>query len=197
MRNTIILAAALVASAAAQPTVEVKSLWLDTVKRGEMIRQVRALGEIGDARRATIRIAETQIADVRKGQPVTMETGGRTLSGVVQAIGSSARNGVIDVQVTLQALPAGLAAGAQIDATIDIEKLPDVVMVGRPVMARPQSEDSVYKLDTDGRHATLVEVRYGRASVNTIEVVKGLQPGDRIIVSDMSSFGRPDRIALR
>ena len=110
MRNTIIAAAALVTSAAAQPTVDLKTLWLDTVKRGEMTRQVRALGEIAGARQADIRVAETQIADVRKGQPVSIETSSRqTLSGVVQSIGSSAHNGVIVVQVALKALPTGHA----------------------------------------------------------------------------------------
>ena len=197
MRNTLILAAALVASAAAQPAVERSTIWQDTVKRGEMIRQVRALGEIEGARQATIRVAETQIRDVRKGHPVTLDTrSGQPLAGEVLSVGSTAQDGVIAVQVALKP-PAAPAVGTQIDATIDIERLPDVVMVGRPVLARAQSEGAVYKVDADGQHATRVRVRFGRSSVNTIEVVEGLQPGDRVIVSDMSAYDRYDRITLR
>jgi HlyD family secretion protein len=191
------MAAALAASAAAQPAVERSTTWQDTVKRGEMIRQVRGLGEIDGARQATIRIAETQIRDVRKGQPVTLDArNGQNLAGVVLSIGSTASNGVIDVQVAVKP-PAAPAAGTQIDATIDIERLPDVVMVGRPVMARAQSEGALYKVDADGQHATRVRVRFGRSSVSTIEVVEGLQPGDRVILSDTTAFDRHERITLR
>jgi HlyD family secretion protein len=197
MRNTLILAAALVASAAAQPAVERSTTWQDTVKRGEMIRQVRGLGEIDGPRQATIQVAETQIRDVRKGQPVTLETRSRQiLAGVVLSVGSTAQNGVIAVQVALKP-PATPAAGTQIDATIEIERLPDVMMVGRPVMARAQSEGALFKVDGDGQHASRVRVRFGRSSVNTIEVVEGLQPGDRVILSDTSAFDRHERIALR
>jgi HlyD family secretion protein len=198
VRNITILAALLAsATNVFSQTVDRASLWPDTVRRGEMIRQVRGLGEITASRTLVLRIAETQVGDIKKGQPVTAETqGSQRLTGVVDSVGTSPSNGTIEVRVALR-LPSELTAGTQVDGIVDIERLSDVVMVGRPVMARPQSENELYKIDPDGAHATRVRVKFGRSSVNTIEVLEGLKPGDRVILSDTSAFDRYQRIDLR
>ncbi len=198
MRNITILAA-LLASATnlVSQTVDRASLWPDTVKRGEMIRQVRGLGEITGSRTVVLRIAETQVRDIRKGQSAAVDTRtSQVIAGVIDSVGTSPTNGTVEVRVALSR-PTELTAGTQVDGTVEIERLPDVVMVGRPAMAQAQSEAELYKIDPDGAHATRVRVRFGRSSVNTIEVLEGLKPGDRVILSDTTAFDRYQRIELR
>jgi hypothetical protein len=198
MRNITILAA-LLASATnlVSQSVDRASLWPDTVKRGEMIRQVRGLGEIAASRTVVLRIAETQVGEIKKGHPVAVDARTRQmLAGVVDSVGTSPTKGTVEVRVSLSR-PTELAAGTQVDGSVEIGRLADVVMVGRPAMARPHSETELYKIDPDGAHATRVRVKFGRASVNTIEVLEGLKPGDRVILSDTKAFDRYRRIDLR
>jgi HlyD family secretion protein len=198
MRNIIITATLLsVATSLLAQTADRASLWQDTVKRGEMIRQIRGLGEVTGPRTAVLRIAETQIQELRNGQPVSLDARGeQMLAGVVDSIEKSASNGVIAVHVAL-GRPSGLPAGTQVDGLVEIGRLNDVVTVARPAMGRAQTETELFKVDPDGAHATRVRVQFGRSSVNTIEVLQGLQPGDRVIVSDTRAFDRYQRIELR
>ncbi len=116
----------------------------------------------------------------------------------VQSVGSRATNGTVTVVLALLAPPpAGVPLGSQIDSTVVIGSLSNVVYVGRPVFATDNSDGTLFKLDPDGRHATRVKVQFGRSSVNAIEIKSGLQPGDRVILSDMTAYRQYDRIAIQ
>jgi HlyD family secretion protein len=201
MRIAIVLIAALWALPVPgqEPVVPKATIWRDTVKRGEMLRQVRGLGEITNQQSVALRVAETQVKEVQPGQDVTIDTRQKPLlAGKVTRVDSSASNGVVTVDVGLNApLSQGLEPGHQVDGTILIGRLPQVTYVGRPVFGAANSQVTLFKIDPDGTHATRVKVRFGRASVNTIEVVEGLQPGDDVIVSDMSAYDGQARILLR
>jgi HlyD family secretion protein len=120
------------------------------------------------------------------------------VKGHVSRVSASPTNGTRTVHVALDgALPEGVAADSAIDATIDIEKLEDIPSVGRPIHAAPNSSASLFKLVSDGTEAVRVTVKFGRASVQSIEVLDGLKPGDQIILSDMSAWEKVDRIHLQ
>jgi HlyD family secretion protein len=201
MRIATVLFAALTALPvlSQEPVVSKTSIWTDTVKRGEMLRQVRGLGEITNRQSVALRIAETQVKEIQAGQAVSIDTKQKPmLAGTVAGVGSSASNGVITVNVRLNApLPQGLPPGFEVDGTILIGRLPQVTYVGRPVFGTANGEAMLFKIDADGMHATSVNVRFGRCSVNTIEVVEGLQPGDHVILSDMSTYAGQARIRLQ
>jgi HlyD family secretion protein len=93
-------------------------------------------------------------------------------------------------------LPPGFVPQTRVDGVITVGSVPNVVYVGRPVIAKPNSDASIFRLDPDGQHATRVPVHFGQISVNTIEVKSGLQPGDRVIVSDMTPYQTLDRITV-
>lgn len=201
MRIAAVLFAALTALPllSQEPVVSKTTFWQDTVKRGEMLRQVRGLGEITGRRTVALRIAETQVNEIQAGQEVSIDTRQKPiLAGKVSRVGSSASNGVVTVEAQLNApLPQGLEPGINVDGAILIGRLSDVTYVGRPVFGTANSEASLFKIDSDGMHATSVKVRFGRSSVNTIEVVEGLQPGDRVIISDMGAYAGQSRIRLQ
>jgi multidrug efflux pump subunit AcrA (membrane-fusion protein) len=201
MRIATILTAALTALPALsqEPVVSKTTIWPDTVKRGEMLRQVRGLGEITSRQSVALRIAETQIEEIQAGQEVSIDTKQKPiLAGKVAHVGSSASNGVVTVDVRLDApLHQELEPGREVDGAILIGRLPQVTYVGRPVFGAANSEATLFKIDPDGTHATRVKVRFGRSSVNTIEVVEGLQPGDQVILSDMRAYESQSRIRLQ
>ena len=200
MRISVVLFATLTAPLWSQePVVSKASIWSDTVKRGEMLREVRGLGEIKDLQTVTLRIAETQVKDVKAGQEVSIDAGQEPkLAGKVTRVGSSPLNGVVTADVRLNApLPQALKTGRTVDGAISIEKLSNVTYVGRPVFGPANGEANLFKIDSDGMHATNVKVRFGRTSVNTIEVLEGLQPGDNVILSDMSANAGQPRIRLQ
>jgi hypothetical protein len=168
------------------------------VKRGDLVRRVRGLGTLAADGTADVKIAEPQAIDLRLGQTATVDFGHATASGRVGAIDRTVVNGVITVTVQLDAPPPATArSGQPLDTTIDIETVRDVVYVGRPVFGKPNAEALLFKIEPDGRHAVRVPVRFGRSSVNQIEVLGGLVPGDRVIVSDMTPYLRYERIELR
>jgi multidrug efflux pump subunit AcrA (membrane-fusion protein) len=106
-------------------------------------------------------------------------------------------NGTVLVDVALNgALPAGARPDLSVDGTIDIERLGDVLYVGRPTTGQPHTTVTLFRLDSEGKTASRVPVKLGRASVNTIEIVDGLKAGDKVILSDMSSMDSHDRIRL-
>jgi HlyD family secretion protein len=106
-------------------------------------------------------------------------------------------NGTVTVDVRLEGeLPKGARPDLSVDGTVLIERLNDVVYCGRPVFGQPNSTVQLFKIDPDGKGATKIKVKFGRTSVNTIEVVDGLRVGDRVILSDMSQWDSQDRIRL-
>jgi multidrug efflux pump subunit AcrA (membrane-fusion protein) len=135
--------------------------------------------------------------DVRPKQNAALATRkGPFANGYVSNVRLSPSNDTSSVDIALDAVPAGASAGLELDATIDIETIEDVLSVGRPVHATPNSTVSLFKIIKDGTEAVRVNVKLGRSSVNTIEVLDGLQVGEKVILSDMSSYGNANRIHL-
>jgi beta-lactamase regulating signal transducer with metallopeptidase domain len=184
---------------AAAPSIDRNAIWVDTVKLGDLQIDVRGLGTLTSRTAARIMIAEVVFRDVQLGQSAALdfrEPKG-IVSGVVAHIDRQIVNRTVAVDLQIPALPESVPDGAKLDAVIQIETLPNVIYVGRLVSSKPNSEDSVFKLDPDGRQATRVKVRYGRMSVNRIQILTGLAPGDRIILSDTSQFSKFDRIVVQ
>jgi HlyD family secretion protein len=150
-----------------------------------------------DKLKAQVKITETEAKDIAIGQPASIDTRNGIIPGKVTRIDPAAVNGTVTVDVKLEgALPAGARPDLSVDGTIDIERLADVVYVGRPTVGQPHSTVTMFRYDLDGKTATRVTVKLGRASVNTIEVLDGLKVGDRVILSDMSAQDSHDRIRL-
>jgi HlyD family secretion protein len=150
-----------------------------------------------DQLKAQLRIPETQAKDVRVGQHATVDTRNGIANGVVSRVAPSVQDGTVLVDVNLQApLPQGARTDLSVDGTIEIEKLENVLYVGRPAYGQAQSKVEMFKLAEGGKEAVRVPVMLGRSSVNTIEIVSGLKPGDQVILSDTSAQDGYDRIRL-
>src|SRR5215469_6910010 len=183
------------------PTVYNNTIWVDTVKRGPMVRQVRGLGTLvrdESSGQLLARITLPEVTDVRTNQSATIQNrSGLLVKGRVVRLDAEVLEGNRAVYVALDSAPAaGVSAGTEIDGTIDIEKIDNVLHVGRPMNAAANSEANLYKLSNDGSEAVRTTVKLGRASVNTIEILDGLKEGDKIILSDMSSVANAERIRL-
>ncbi|QYM80661.1 efflux RND transporter periplasmic adaptor subunit [Horticoccus luteus] len=174
-------------------------LQLLPVEVGAQVQPGTNLARVADPHRlkAEVRVAETQAKDIQIGQPATIDTRNGIAAGKVSRIDPSVQNGTVTVDVTMtQELPRGARPDLSVDGTIELERLNDVVYVGRPAFGQEHSTVGMFKLDADGIYATRTQVQLGRSSVNTIEIVNGLQPGDRVILSDMSQWDANDRIKL-
>lgn len=146
---------------------------------------------------AELKVAETQARDVQIGQPALIDTHNGTVAGSVQRVDPAVQNGTVTVDVKITGeLPEGARPDLSVDGTIDLERLEDVLYVGRPAFGQENSTISLFKLDRDGREAVRVPVKVGRASVNSIQVLEGLHEGDTVILSDMSRYDNTDRIRL-
>jgi len=146
--------------------------------------------------KAEVRIAETQTRDLRIGQDAEVDTRNGIIKGKVIRIDPAAQGGTVGVDISLDgALPPGARPDLSVDGTITLERLPDVIKVGRPAFGQENSTVMLFKLDGKGE-AHRVQVRLGRSSVNEIEILEGLQPGDQVILSDMSAQDAYDRIRL-
>ncbi len=147
--------------------------------------------------KAEVRIAETQARDIQIGQKAEVDTRNGIIKGRVIRIDPAAVNGTVLVDIGLEgALPQGARPDLSVDGTIELERLPDVIYVGRPVQGQPNTTVGLFKMEADGVHASRIQVKLGRTSVNTIEVVEGLKVGDKVILSDMSQQDAVDRIRL-
>ncbi len=150
-----------------------------------------------DVLMAELRIPETQVKDVTVGQSVSVDTRNGVVPGKVIRIDPAVLNGSVLVDVDLEGqLPPGARPDLSVDGTIQIERLPDVLYVGRPAYGQPESEVRLFKLDEESGIAHRVPVRLGRASVNLIEIQQGLEPGDQIILSDTSQWDEHDRLRV-
>ena len=146
---------------------------------------------------AELKIPETQARDVQIGEPATVDTHNGTADGTVMRVDPAVQNGTVTVDVKLTGeLPKGARPDLSVDGTIDLEKLTDVLYVGRPAFGQENSTISLFKLDPDGKGGVRVPVKVGRASVNSIQVVEGLHEGDVVVLSDMSRYDNTDRIRL-
>ncbi|MGA8732058.1 MAG: HlyD family efflux transporter periplasmic adaptor subunit [Terracidiphilus sp.] len=147
--------------------------------------------------KAALKVAETQARDVRIGQPASIDTHNGVIPGRVTRIDPAVQNGTVTVDVELiGALPDGSRPDLSVDGTIDLERMKDVLYVGKPALGNDNSTLSLFKVDPDGKGATRVPVKVGRSSVNEIQVLEGLKEGDTVILSDMSRYDSVDRVQL-
>jgi HlyD family secretion protein len=148
--------------------------------------------------KASLQIAETQAKDIALGQKASIDTHNGLIPGHVMRIDPAVVNGTRTVDVKLDgALPPGAVPDLSVEGTIELERLADVLYVGRPVHGDPDTTVGLFKVTDGGDEAVRVPVALGRASVNTIEILKGLQVGDQVILSDMSSYDNDDRVDLK
>ena len=153
------------------------------VTLGTMLAQVVQPNQL----KAQLKIAETQARDIEIGQPASIDTHNGIADGKVSRIDPAVQNGTVTVDVELiGALPQGARPDLSVDGTIDLERLKDVLYVGRPAFGNENSTISLFKLDPDGKGAVRVPVKVGSASVNAIQVLEGLHEGDTVILCDMS-----------
>ena len=147
--------------------------------------------------KAELNIPETQAKDIQIGQKVSIDTRNGLIPGRVSRIDPAVKDGTVTVDVRMEGeLPKGARPDLSVDGTIVLEKLDDVVYVGRPVQGQPESQVGIFKLDPDGKGASRVTVKLGRSSVNTIEIREGLKPGDQVILSDTTAQDGFDSIRL-
>ncbi|HKI27421.1 MAG TPA: HlyD family efflux transporter periplasmic adaptor subunit [Candidatus Sulfotelmatobacter sp.] len=147
---------------------------------------------------AQLKIAETQARDVQIGEPASVDTHNGVISGTVMRVDPAVQNGTVTVDVKLIGeLPKGARPDLSVDGTIDLERLDNVLYVGRPAFGQENSTISLFKLESDGHDAIRVPVKVGRASVNSIQIVDGLHEGDTVVLSDMSRWDNSDRIRLQ
>ena len=168
------------------------------VEVGQQVGPGTNLARVADPAKlkAEVRIAETQTKDIRLGQMAEVDTRNGIIPGRVIRIDPTATGGTVGVDISLEGdLPPGARPDLSVDCTITLEKLPDVIKVGRPAFGQENSTVMLFKLDGNGE-AHRVQVKLGRTSVNEIEILEGLQPGDQVILSDMSAQDAYDRIRL-
>ncbi|MGE4072523.1 MAG: efflux RND transporter periplasmic adaptor subunit [Lysobacterales bacterium] len=170
------------------------------VEEGQQITAGVNLARVAqpDVLRAELRVPETQAKDVKVQQSVRVDTRNGIVPGVVVRIDPAVQNGTVQVDVDLTGpLPPGARPDLSVDGTIEIEKLSNVLYVGRPAFGQAESRTTLFRLDSDNETARRVPVELGRASVSLIEVTRGLEPGDQVILSDTSSYDQHDRLRLR
>jgi HlyD family secretion protein len=147
--------------------------------------------------KATIQIPETQAKDIGIGQKASVDTHNGIIEGHVTRIDAAVVNGAVPVDVSFDGpLPPGARPDLSVEGTVEVERLPNILYVGRPVQGQENSSVGLFKLVDGGRAAVRVVVQLGRSSVNTIEIVRGLQLGDEVILSDMSAWDGHDRVRL-
>jgi HlyD family secretion protein len=160
---------------------------------GQLLAKVAQPGKL----KAVLKVPETQAKDVASGQVVAIDTRNGVMPGRVARVDPSVQNGTVDVEVALEgALPPGARADLSVDGTIEIERLNNVLYVGRPAFAQTDATVGLFKLDPSGHTAVRQSVVFGRSSVTTIEVRHGLDAGDRVIISDMSTWDNANKVRI-
>jgi HlyD family secretion protein len=170
-----------------------------TLQVGQRVTTGTILAKVAQPQKlkAELKIAETQAKDIQIGQVAVIDTRNGTVDGRVSRIDPAVVNGTVTVDVQLEgALPEGARPDLSVDGTVEIERLNDVVFVGRPVFGQANSLVTLFRLDPASKEALRVQVKLGRASVNTIEIIEGLMVGDQVVLSDMSAWDAHNRIRL-
>ncbi|MHB1298823.1 MAG: HlyD family secretion protein [Gemmatimonadaceae bacterium] len=171
-----------------------------TLKLGQWVPEGTTLAKVVQAGslKAELRIPESQAKDVAIGQPASIDTRNGIVKGHVARKDPSAQGGSVTIDVALDGdLPAGAVPDLSVDGTIEIQKLQNILYSGRPAFGPGSGTVGIFKLEPGGDYAVRVQVELGRSSVNTIEIVRGLEVGDRIILSDMSQYAGNDRVRIR
>jgi HlyD family secretion protein len=175
-------------------------LQLVPVEVGARVTPGTNLARVADPTKlkAEIKIPETQAKDVLIGQTAAIDTRNGVVAGRVARIDPAVQNGTVTVDVAIDdALPPGARPDLSVEGTLEIENLKDIVYVGRPVFGQADSTVGIFKLVDGDAEAVRVNVKLGRTSVNTMEVVEGLHVGDKVVLSDMSAWDAFDRVRLR
>lgn len=167
---------------------------------GQQVGPGSVLARVADPSklRAEIRIPETQAKDVQPGQQAVVDTRNGQIQGQVTRVDPAVQNGTVTVDVSLPGdLPKGARPDLSVDGIVELERLSDVLFVGRPSFGQERSTVDMYHVDADGEGASLVRVKLGRGSVNQMEIVEGLEAGDRVILTDLSQHDNATRLRLR
>jgi HlyD family secretion protein len=175
-------------------------LQIVSVQVGQQVTPGLNMARVADpaSLKAELKIAETQIKDVKIGQPVEVDTRNGIIQGKVSRIDPAAREGTFVVDALLTGpLPASARPDLSVDGTIELERLENVLYVGRPAFGQGQSTVSMFRVTPDGQEALRTPVVLGRSSVSTIEIVNGLKEGEQVILSDTSAWDNYNRIRLR
>jgi HlyD family secretion protein len=171
-----------------------------SVQVGQQVTPGLNMARVADpaSLKAVLRVAETQIKDVRIGQPVLVDTRNGIIQGTVSRIDPAAREGTFEVDASLAGpLPPSARPDLSVDGTIELERLNDVLKVGRPAFGQANQTIGMFVLTPDGSEAVRTTVRLGRNSVSTIEIMDGLKEGDKVIISDTSALDSYNRIRIR
>jgi HlyD family secretion protein len=175
-------------------------LQIVSVQVGQQVQTGLNIARVADPNslKAVLRVPETQIKDMRVGNPVTVDTRNGLIQGQVSRIDPAAREGTFEIDVHLDgALPASARPDLSVDGTIELERLKDVLKVGRPAFGQAQQTIGMFVLSPDGTEAERRTVKLGRNSVSTIEILEGLREGDQVIISDTSALDSYNRIRIR
>jgi HlyD family secretion protein len=170
------------------------------VEVGQQVAPGQNLARVADPGRlkAELRIAETQAKDIEIGQPAQIDTRNGIIAGRVSRKDPAATNGTVTVDVALTgALPRGAVPDLSVDGTIELERLENVLYVGRPAFGQEQSTVGLFKITEESGEAERTQVKLGKSSVNTIEIASGLNVGDQVVLSDMSAWDAFERVRLR
>jgi hypothetical protein len=163
------------------------------INPGQELARVAQPGKL----KAVLRVPETQVKDVVLGQKAKIDTRNGLIDGRVIRVDPVSLNATVTVEVALEgALPQGARTDLSVDGVIELERLTDVLYVARPSYGQPETTVGLFKVSADGKTAERISVKLGRASVSTIEVQQGLQPGDSVIVSDMSRFDNVEKVRI-
>ena len=171
-----------------------------SLQPGQWVNPGQELGRVAgqDRLKAVVHVPETQARDLALGLTAQIDTRNGLVKGHVSRVDPGAQNGTVSVDVAIDdSLPRGARPDLSVDATIEIERLPDVIYVGRPADGSSEATVGLFVLEADGRHARRVQVDLGRGSANAIEVRKGLKPGDQVILSEMARWDTVDRVKLQ
>ena len=171
-----------------------------SVQVGQQVTPGLNMARVADpaSLKAELKIAETQVKDIKLGQSVEVDTRNGVIQGRVSRIDPAAREGTFTVDAALTGpLPASARPDLSVDGTIELERLENVLHVGRPAFGQSQSTVTMFRVTPDGREAVRTPVALGRNSVNTIEIVNGLREGDQVILSDTSAWDNYNRIRLQ
>ncbi len=170
------------------------------VQVGQQVAPGSTLAKVAEPTKlkAQLKIAETQAKDLQIGQPASIDTRNGVVPGRVARIDPAVLNGTVTVDVALEgALPQGARPDLSVDGVIELDRLKDVLFVGRPAFGQEKSLVGLFRVEEDGDEAVRVQVRLGKSSVNTVEILEGLKPGDKVILSDMSAWDAHDRVRLK
>jgi HlyD family secretion protein len=171
-----------------------------SVTEGQQVTPGFNIARVADpaSLKAVLRVAETQIKDVRVGQPVIVDTRNGLIQGTVSRIDPAAREGTFEIDASLNGpLPPSARPDLSVDGTIELERLKDVLKVGRPAFGQAQQTIGMFVLTPDGSEAERRTVKLGRNSVSTIEILEGLKEGDQVIISDTSPYDSYNRVRIR